>query len=406
MEKQRALSRATPWHIITSEYPPQSGGVSDYTYLVAKGLASSGDEVHVWCPANAGKAPELPGVQVHPEFCGFTPSDLRRVGRELQRFPTPRRLLVQWVPHGFGYKSLNLGFCLWLWRRSLQGDHLELMVHEPSLPFTKTSWRQNAAAVVHRLMTVILLRSARDIFVSTPAWENRLRPWAMGRRHSYRWLPLPSNVPVVENEAGIGAIRAKYCGDGPLIGHFGTFGGAITPMLRSIIPALVRKARGASVLLIGPGSEVFQESVLRECPDLKMALHALGQVGARDPRLSLTLSACDLVIQPYPDGVTSRRTTIMAALAHGRPAITTAGVLTEPFWQTSGAVALAPAEDSEAFADLALRLMEDGSARRVLGETGRRFYQREFDIDHVVAMLRERGPQTDARPREQTALSK
>ena len=34
----------------------------------------------------------------------------------------PRRLFVQWVPHGFGYKSLNMPFCLWVWRRARGGD--------------------------------------------------------------------------------------------------------------------------------------------------------------------------------------------------------------------------------------------------------------------------------------------
>ena len=29
------------WHIITPEYPPQLGGVSDYTQLIAKGLAAA-----------------------------------------------------------------------------------------------------------------------------------------------------------------------------------------------------------------------------------------------------------------------------------------------------------------------------------------------------------------------------
>ncbi len=28
-----------PWHIVTGEYPPQPGGVSDYTEAVARGLA-------------------------------------------------------------------------------------------------------------------------------------------------------------------------------------------------------------------------------------------------------------------------------------------------------------------------------------------------------------------------------
>ena len=35
------------WQVITGEYPPQPGGVGDYTAQVAAGLAAAGDEVHV-----------------------------------------------------------------------------------------------------------------------------------------------------------------------------------------------------------------------------------------------------------------------------------------------------------------------------------------------------------------------
>ena len=40
------------WAIITGEYPPDPGGVSDYTYLVATHLADAGDEVHVCARRN------------------------------------------------------------------------------------------------------------------------------------------------------------------------------------------------------------------------------------------------------------------------------------------------------------------------------------------------------------------
>ena len=41
----------TRWVLITGEYPPAPGGVSDYSSMVARGLAEAGDEVHVWAPA-------------------------------------------------------------------------------------------------------------------------------------------------------------------------------------------------------------------------------------------------------------------------------------------------------------------------------------------------------------------
>jgi hypothetical protein len=283
---------------------------------------------------------------------------------------------------------LNLPFCLWLWHRSAKrGDRVELMVHEPYLPFLKGHWRQNAAAIVHRLMTLVVLRAAQRVWVSTPSWEKRLRPYEWGRHHTFNWLPVPSNVPTVNDAAGAAAIRRQYAASGPLVGHFGTFGPPITPMLRAILPPLLRQASSVSMLLIGVGSSAFRENLIRECPDLANRVHATGKIEAGD-RLSLHLSACDLLVQPFPDGVTSRRSTIMAALSHGRPTITTTGALTEPFWRTSGAVALAPAEASEAFVELAMRFLESPEERASLGQVGREFYRREFDIEHVVGLLR------------------
>ena len=135
------------WHVVTCEYPPQSGGVSDYTYLVAEALAAHGDQVHIWCPAAKEQAPQVPGVDVRQTLGKFSISDLRSLGRNLDAFPSPRHILVQWVPHGFGYKSVNVPFCAVAMESGVRRrDAVDLMVHEPFLPFAPGRWRQNAAA--------------------------------------------------------------------------------------------------------------------------------------------------------------------------------------------------------------------------------------------------------------------
>ena len=180
-------SNLTAWHIITSEYPPQTGGVSDYTQLVAQGLAEAGDEVHVWCPSTEATSDDTtdgdaegaernvggPGVLVNRHFGNFRRSDLGRVDDLLEQFSAPRRLLVQWVPHGYGSRSMNLAFCLWLRRRAVKHqDAVEVMVHEPYLNFGEGSWKQSGAAAVHRLMTMVLLNAARtdESFSSAIPW--------------------------------------------------------------------------------------------------------------------------------------------------------------------------------------------------------------------------------------------
>ena len=186
----------TTWHIITCEYPPQIGGVSDYVPIVARGLAAAGDDIHVWAPQATGPSQDYTGVRVHRKFGTFSARDLIRVGGALNAFPSPRRLFVQWVPHGYSRDSVNLTFCFWLlWRARMRNDDVELMVHEAYLPFKRGALRQNAAAVAHRVMAAILLRAASRVWYAIPAWEKQWRPYLLGKKVPSRWLPLPSTVP-------------------------------------------------------------------------------------------------------------------------------------------------------------------------------------------------------------------
>jgi glycosyltransferase involved in cell wall biosynthesis len=375
------------WHILTPEFPPQVGGVADYTYLVASGLAEAGDEVHVWCPPSGYAPPSSDGLTVHDECGTLSPADFRRVGRWLDRFTTPRRLLVQWVPHGYGYRSMNLPFCLWLWRRAVvHGDEVDIMVHEPYLAFWEGPWRQAAAALVHRLMTVVLLRAARRVWIAIPGWEERWRPYALGRSVPFVWLPVPSGLRS-GGTSDANAIRAQFSGrDRPLIGHFGTYGPPVADLLADLVPYVLAGRSVPSLLLLGAQSDSFRQRMVRAHPDLAARVHAVGHLSSAD--VTAHLAACDLLIQPYPDGISSRRTSAMTGLSLGLPIVTTSGHLTEPLWSESGAVLLADVADPAGFAARVEGLLEDVAARKRLGESARVLYDERFDIKHTIAALR------------------
>jgi hypothetical protein len=117
-------------HILTGEYPPRQGGISDYTAVLASGLAEAGVPVHVWTSGDEGEQADGRGVSVHRTAGRWSPSDLDRLGRALDAFERPRRLLVQYAPNQWGYKGLNFAFCLWLNRRKARGDVVRMMFHE------------------------------------------------------------------------------------------------------------------------------------------------------------------------------------------------------------------------------------------------------------------------------------
>ena len=377
----------TNWHIVTSEYPPQLGGVSDYVIQVASGLANRGHAVHVWAPRADGPRPPAPGVALHEELGTFRRSDFDRVDRELNRLPQPRRLFVQWVPHGYGFRSMNVGFCLWVLRRARRrGDTVEIMVHEAFLPFKRGAWKENVAALVHRLMTMILLRAASRVWYTIPEWERLWRPYALGRAIPFHWLPMPSTVPLDHDVAKTARVRQRYTtAGGRLIGHFGTFGRDLTELLLGILSAIPPDVPAYDVLLIGPRGEVARDALLVRRPDLAGRVHVTGPLRTAD--IPPVIDACDVMLQPYTDGVTTRRTSFMAGLALGRPTISTVGFSSEPFWEDSGAAVFGDPAHPQAIASALVRLLGDDVERARVSAAARALYDARFDIRHTIELL-------------------
>jgi glycosyltransferase involved in cell wall biosynthesis len=382
------------WHLLTPEYPPQLGGVSDYTFQLAAGLANSGEEVHVWAPGTSrvpseDNTAQAAPFEVHRECGSFHPADLRILGHHLDQFPAPRRLLVQWVPHGYGYRSMNLPLCWWIYRRAVSHqDRIELMVHEPFLSFSWTSPRQSLAALVHRCMAILLLRAALRVWVSIPGWERVMRAYTLGRDVSFQWLPIFSNIPAASDPSVTQSVRWRYThSEELLIGHFGTFGKGVSRLLDPIISALAQDSGDRVILLMGEGSEEYRCKLISQQPQLENVIGATGKLPAWE--LSHHLAACDLLIQPYPDGASTRRGSLMAGLENGKSIVTTTGWLTEPLWAESGAVALAPAGDIEAFLKTVRRLCADRTERVRLETAARRLYRERFDISRTIGSLRQ-----------------
>ncbi|MFN7983299.1 MAG: glycosyltransferase [Vicinamibacterales bacterium] len=367
------------WHIITCEYPPQIGGVSDCTATYAA-LLGAHRPTHVWGPAidTAETAPPA-GVTVHRDFGTFSIGDLLRVGRLLDGYSRPRRLFVQWVPHGYRHRSVNLAVTCWLLARAWwHHDDLQVLVHEPCAPFSLHPARL-FAALVHRLMLVVVCLGASTVWESTPSWEPVIRPFLLGRTRP-RWLPIPAATASTPPVRG-----AQTRTDRPLvIGHFGTFSPSVTPLLETALLTVLERS-DARVRLIGRGSERFRTTFLSRRAQFASRIDASGIVPV--DRLDSALAVCDVMVQPYPDGISARRTSTLALLRAGIPVVTNRGQLCEPFWEREGAVALAGGPDGAIIGDKAVQLLADTSARAGLASRARLMYERYFDTSHITSAL-------------------
>jgi glycosyltransferase involved in cell wall biosynthesis len=376
------------WAIVSGEYPPQVGGVADYTAQLAAALAAAGDAVEVWAPARAGAEAmaRAAGVTLHalPDHFGWRSRRLltRALGH---RSPAPR-LLIQYVPHAYGHKGMNWRFARCVWRQR----HLRpwVMFHEVAFATTPgLRLRHRLLARVTQKMAQWLYRASERAFVATPAWGTWLQALAPGGAVP-AWLPVPSNLPLPTPEA-VAAARAEWNEASAVIGSFcGGVAGYSRDCLQRVIPALLNADARRRVFLAGGEGLRVRGAIVAAAPALAARIEAPGYL--TPAAAASRLAACTMMLQPYPDGVSGRRGTAMAALMLGVPLVTTSGRFTEPVWAENAAAALAPADGDVggALTEAAEALLRDDATRQRLQYAGQSLYRDRFALEHTVRALR------------------
>jgi len=392
LEAARAPRTATPqrWCVVTCEYPPHPGGVSDHTFQLVRALAESGDVVDVWCPPAAGAPPALPGVTVQVLPSHFGRDALRVLEVALHALPPDTRILVQYVPTGYGWRMMNLPFALLL--SSLRARGIALFVHEVAMPVRlDRTPRQNVAGMVHNVMAWLATRGARNVFVAIPEWQSRLA--RLGVRHvagrrDVAWVPVPSNVPDSVDPIRVRAIRQQLLETRrrTIVGHFGTFGRFHVALLAPTIERILDGAADRAMLLIGRNGAQLRDTIVLHRPDLDARITVTGELAPHE--VSAHLVACDVLLQPYDDGISARRSTAMAGMALGKAIVSNRGVATSEPWTDGHVALLTDAPDPESLANGVAALLADAERRHLLGRAARNEYQQRFTLEHSVTLLR------------------
>ncbi|MBY0503139.1 MAG: glycosyltransferase family 4 protein [Bryobacteraceae bacterium] len=381
------------WILITGAYPPDAGGLADYTAVLARELARTGDRVTVITgPLPMSALPVTPGVELVTLKNHFGQRGLVDLDQFLRTVKGPHQLVVQYVPQALGprkrsrFKGLPLSFTRWLQRRAAAGaPPVWTMFHEAKIlaPPGAGLALKGLSFATDRMLGWTARASSR-IFVAMSAWEPHIRQHIPASQ-PVEYLPIPSNVATVVDLAARAETRAALLNGHArsVVGHFGTFSSEVLDLVEPFVRRSLQEHPDRQILLVGDGSREF---ALRLGPTPNLT--ATGRMESSD--VARHLSACDLMVQPFPDGASTRRGSIMAGLALGVPVVSNTGSASESIWRDAQAVALA--DDPAALEAVVDPLLAHPEQLQALGARGRSLYEQRFSLNHTLQVLRVAAP--------------
>ena len=307
-----------PVAILSPGYPDRSGGVTDHTARLVRNWTDLNTEVHA-----IGDMSEQPGALAE---------SLARVG--------VAALLIQYVPFLYGRRGVSTYPERLARDARASGIRVCVFVHEPWVPPTRLPWLVLSPIQRRQLRRL----SSECDAVATPvlAWRALLGP--------------RTQLAYVGSTLGVPPALAQ---PGPMLPAPCVFSPFAAGLNWDWIAAAVR-AIGEGLVIVGSDQQTAAGNpVLAKYLDL--GWDCRGRLAGPDV-LNL-LGHAHLVLAPYVDGLTGRRTSAMAALSTGARVLSSTGPLFDPAFR-DGPVALAASKSEFVAAAQRLWATDDPGAAR------------------------------------------
>ncbi len=372
---------------LTGEYPPMQGGIADYTAQLAAHIKPLGAKPAVLIsrkyPANGETRHD--GVTVFPALSGWGWRSWREIQRFLAVHPTDV-LHIQYQAAAFDLQGW-VNWLPWFLRRFPRRPRIVTTFHDLRIPYLFPK------AGPLRWRAVLALAKYSDAVICTNAEDaTTLRRYPWGTHVSE--IPLGNNVPVNSPAGYNRQAWRKTLGiteSSLVMAYFGFLneskGGED---LITLLDALVQQGIDACLLLIGGevgDSDPTNADYARRVRQMIAGRQLSGRIIATGyvplPEVSAHLLAADVVVLPYRDGVSFRRTTLIAALQHGLPVIGTTPAIPVPQIVDGENMLLVPPHDVLALTGAVIRVAGDADLRHRLRK-GARTLGARFDWGEIA----------------------
>lgn len=382
---------------ITGEYPAMQGGVGDYTRRLSQALGTLGADVHVLTHADAGGDHlRVPAAAYEPTVHPVMERTGWNLWGETQRLIQTLRpdvVHIQYQSAAYGLHAA-VNYLPW-WLRSLR--------HRPRVCTTFHDLRfpylfPKAGPLRWRTVLALVRGSDASVITNPADW---LRLAKTGLSFRLRPIPIGSNIEC-QPPAGYDRLRQRaHWGAYPetwLLAYFGFLNaGKGGETLARALAELVRAGHPARLLMVGgkigasdPTNEAYLACVERLIADLGVADRVQWTGFTASDQVSANLLAADCAVLPYREGASLRHGSLMAALAHGLPIVSTqAGAQEEsaqqlfPMLQDGNSGLLVPPEEPARLAAAVERVMTDSALAARLAAAARTL-AKHFEWDTIA----------------------
>jgi hypothetical protein len=345
-------------------------GVRDHAVLLAEALA----EEHVEC--------SLHWLWPEGRSFGRARSELRSWTAQLQAALERERydaVLLHYSVFAHAYRGLPIFVRPLLAALGAPRTPLLTVLHEYAYPWGRGGIRGTAWALTQRAVLFEVMRASSAVVVTA---DFRAR-WLASRA----WLPRRRTVlaPVFSNLPSPGPVM-------PASGLLGLFGyghdGAAVSLVLDAMRLLRDQGVQARLVLLGaPGRESPAGEAWLSAAHARDVASLISFSGTLAPQeLADALAACQVLLSAEPSGPTSRKTTLAASLASGRPVVALDGPLRWRELVEADAAVVVPAS-ADALAEAVAGLLRDERLREGVGARGRAFAKQQMDVQSSAAKV-------------------
>lgn len=349
--------------MVAGEYPPMKGGVGAFTREVARAMVKAGHEVFVFT-RNSGADESDDGVHVAAHVTGKW---TRKANAAVSQWAAAHQVDV--VNIQFQTAAYDLAGAIHSLPRKLAVDVPCFVtfhdLREPYLFPKAGPLRKRAVQKLANDSIGIIATDRADEEVLCDAWHIP----------NVRWIPIGSNVTTTPPHGYVReAWRQKMsvAAEDLLICYFGFLNeskGGET--LIEAVAKLTSDGAPCKLVMIGdragssdPTNHAYAQRIDRLIEQHHLADKVIWTGFREDEEVSAFFLASDICALPYQDGVSLRRGTLMAALAHGMPIVTTEPQTIAP--ELDGVVEVVPTRNSAALAEAIKRVWKDSQLRNQL----------------------------------------